>query len=261
MIKFPGLGLELQISKIAISILGIDIYWYAILIVLAIILSLLILKRTCREGNIKFENILELSIFMLPIAFVCARLYYVVFNLEYYLTNPIQILNIKSGGLAIYGGIIGGTATTYIYCKIKKISFVKLLDKLVPVLALSQAIGRWGNFFNIEAYGTETNIFLRMGIIENGIYKEVHPTFFYESIADFIIFIILMIMTKNKVKTGKITLTYLLLYSFTRFFVEGLRIDSLMLYNVRISKVLSLVIFVISCSILCFQVIKNRKSI
>ena len=107
MVKFPGLGLELQISKIAISILGIDLYWYAILIALAIILSLLILKIMCREGNIKFENILELTVFMLPIAFICARLYYVVFNLDYYLNNPIQILNIKSGGLAIYGGIMG----------------------------------------------------------------------------------------------------------------------------------------------------------
>ena len=160
MVKFPGLGLELQISKIAISILGIDLYWYAILIALAIILSLLILKIMCREGNIKFENILELTVFMLPIAFICARLYYVVFNLDYYLNNPIQILNIKSGGLAIYGGIMGGAITTYIYCKIKKINFIELLDKLVPVLALSQAIGRWGNYFNIESYGTETNNFL-----------------------------------------------------------------------------------------------------
>ena len=265
MVKFPGLGLELEISNIAISILGIDIYWYAIFIVLAIILSLLILKHMCRgeqcSPDLKFENILELTIYMLPIAFIFARLYYVVFNLNYYSTNPIQIFNIKSGGLAIFGGIIGGAITAYIYCKLKKINFTELLDKLVPVLALSQTIGRWGNFFNIEAYGTETNNFLRMGIIENGIYKEVHPTFLYESIADFIIFIILIIMTKKKVKTSKITLTYLLLYSFTRFFVEGLRTDSLMLFNVRISQVLSLIIFVICCSILCYQVIKTRKNI
>ncbi len=265
MVKFLGIGLNLEISNIAISILGIDIYWYAILIVLAIILSLIILRNNIKHSNtnsnIKFDYMLELIVFLLPIAFIFARLYYILFNLEYYANNPIQIFNIRSGGLAIYGGMIGGILTTYIYCRIKKISFIELLDKLAPVLALSQAIGRWGNFFNIEAYGTETTNLLRMGIVENGIYKEVHPAFLYESIIDFIIFIILMIMTKKKVKTGKITLTYLLIYSFARFFIEGLRTDSLMLYDVRISQLISIIIFVISCSIVCYEVIKNKKNI
>lgn len=260
MLIFPGLGLELKVSKVAIRILGVNIYWYAILIVGAIIISLLILKKIVKQSNIKFENIVELMVFMIPIAFISARLYYVLFNLDYYLINPIQILNIKSGGLAIYGGIMGGILTAYIYCKIKKLCFIELLDMLAPVLALSQAIGRWGNFFNIEAYGTETTNFLRMGIIEYGEYKEVHPTFLYESIVNFVLFIILMLMTKRKTKCGNITLTYLIIYSFARFFIEGLRTDSLMFFNLRISQILSLIIFVISCSILVYQVIKRRKT-
>ena len=261
MITFPELGIELKLSPIAISILGIDIYWYAILIVGAIILSLFILKQTTKKSEIKYENILELAVYVLPIGFISARLYYVLFNMDYYYRNPIQIFNLKSGGLAIYGGIIGGAITTYIYCKKKQINCMNLLDQIVPVLALSQGIGRWGNFFNIEAYGIETNSILRMRIMENGIYKEVIPTFLYESIADLIIFVILMILNKKRQKTGETTLVYLILYSFVRFFIEEIRIDSLMLYNIKISQLLSLLIFAVSCSILSYKTVKCRKII
>ena len=260
MVTFPSLGIELKLLPIAISILGIDIYWYAIFIVGAIILSLIILKLTTKNTQIKYENIIELAVYMLPIAFVSARIYYVLFNLNYYSHNPLQILNLKSGGLAIYGGIIGGAITAYIYCKKNKINFLAMLDQLVPVLALSQAIGRWGNFFNIEAYGSITNSFFRMGVIENGTYIEVHPTFLYESIANLIIFAILLTINKKRQKTGETTLLYLILYSFVRFFIEGIRIDSLMFYNIRISQLLSLLIFVVSCSILLYKLIKYRKT-
>ena len=176
-------------------------------------------------------------------------------------SKPLEIFNIKSGGLAIYGGIIGGAITAYIYCKKKQIKIIPLLDQIVPVLALSQAIGRWGNFFNIEAYGAQTNNIFRMGILENGIYKEVHPAFLYEAIADFIIFIILITLNKKRQKTGETTLLYLILYSFVRFFIEGIRIDSLMLYNIKISQLLSVLIFVVSCSILANVVVKQHKSV
>lgn len=259
MIKFPGLGLEFNISKVAISILGINIHWYAILIVLAIILSLIILKLNSKNEKVKYEDILDLAIYLLPTSIICARLYYIAFNLEYYITNPSEILNLKSGGLAIYGGIIGGAITAYIYCKIKKLNFLSMLDQIAPALALSQAIGRWGNFINIEAYGTETTNLFRMGISENGIYKEVHPAFLYESIADFIIFLILLKIGKKRQKSGERTIIYLMLYSFVRFFVEGIRIDSLMLNNIRISQILSLSIFVVTCSMLIYNLIKNRK--
>ena len=205
MVTFPSLGLEFNINRVAFSIFEIDIYWYAILIVSAILIAFLILKINDKKCNIDYKDILDLSIFLIPISIICARLYYVVFDLDYFLKNPSQIFNIRDGGLAIYGGIIGGVITCYIFCKKKNIKFLDLLDYLVPCLALGQAIGRWGNFVNVEAYGTKTDNFFRMGILENGKYIEVHPTFLYESISTFIIFIILMFMTKRRKFAGELT--------------------------------------------------------
>ena len=259
MVTFPGLGLEFNIDRVAFNIFGIDIYWYAILIVSAILIAFLILKINNKKCNIEYKDILDLSIFLIPISIICARLYYVIFDLEYFLENPSQIFNIRDGGLAIYGGIIGGVITCYVFCKKRNIRFLDLLDYLVPCLALGQAIGRWGNFVNIEAHGVQTDNLFRMGIIENGHYIEVHPTFLYESICTFLIFIILMFMTKRRKFAGELTYIYLILYSFVRFFIEGLRTDSLMLFSLRISQVLSLVIFVFSCIMLIINIIKLRK--
>ena len=259
MVTFPGLGLEFNISKIAFSILGIDIHWYAILIVIAIVLALIILKINNKKQDVKYEYLLDLSIYLIPMSLICARLYYIAFNLDFYINNPLEILNLKSGGLAIYGGILGGILTIFIYCKKKKINFISLLDQIAPVLALGQSIGRWGNFINIEAYGVETTSIFRMGIIENGIYKEVHPTFLYESVADFIIFIILIILGRIRQKNGERTCIYLILYSFVRFFIEGIRTDSLMLNNIRISQMVSLILFVVSCFILVYNNTKTKK--
>ena len=259
MVTFPGLGLEFNIDRVAFNIFGIDIYWYAILIVSAILIAFLILKINNKKCNIEYKDILDLSIFLIPISIICARLYYVIFDLEYFLENPSQIFNIRDGGLAIYGGIIGGVITCYVFCKKRNIRFLDLLDYLVPCLALGQAIGRWGNFVNIEAHGVQTDNLFRMGIIENGHYIEVHPTFLYESICTFLIFIILMFMTKRRKFAGELTYIYLILYSFVRFFIEGLRTDSLMLFSLRISQVLSLVIFVFSCIMLIINIIKIRN--
>ena len=132
--------------------------------------------------GIKFEDIIDLLIFLIPISIISARLYYVLFDLNYFIKNPMQIFNIRTGGLAIYGGIIGGIITCIVFCKKRKINILDLLDYLAPALALGQAIGRWGNFANIEAYGVETTLPWRMGIYEANKYVEVHPTFLYESI-------------------------------------------------------------------------------
>ena len=134
-----------------------------------------------------------------------------------------------------------------------------MLDYIAPGLALGQAIGRWGNFINQEAYGTQTNNCLRMGIIENGQYVEVHPTFLYESIATFLIFIILLLLSKKRKFRGEITYVYFILYSFVRFFIEGLRIDSLMFYQFRVSQLVSLALFITFLIILSYSVIKCRK--
>ena len=163
------------------------------------------------------------------------------------------------GGLAIYGGIIGVVIFLYFKCKKNKVDFLDLCDYLVPYLAIGQAIGRWGNFFNVEAYGKTAKSRLRMGIEVNGVYTEVHPVFLYESISTFIIFIILKIMQKNRKFKGQILYAYLCFYSFIRMFLEGLRVDSLMLGIFRISQVLSLTIFVIFSSFYFKNSIKNSK--
>ena len=162
------------------------------------------------------------------------------------MSNPIQIINIRGGGLAIYGGIIGGIIACYIFCKKKNINILNLLDCIAPILALSQGIGRWGNFINVEAYGTETNLPWKMGIIEDGVKKFVHPTFLYESISTLAIFIILTVVSKNRKFKGQITYLYLIMYSFARAIIEGLRTDSLMLGPIRISQVLSIIIFIMT---------------
>lgn len=259
MITFPTLNLELNINNIAINILGIDISWYAILIVLAFIIAILFCKKDDGKYNIKFETILELMVFIIPISIICARIYYVAFKLDYYMQKPTEIFNIRNGGLAIYGGIIGAIITIVIYCKIKKINILDIMDYIVPYLALGQAIGRWGNFFNIEAYGTETTNIFRMGIIENGIYKEVHPTFLYESMCNLIIFIILYNLRNKRKYKGQLTYTYFALYGFIRTIIEGLRTDSLMIGNFRISQILSIILCIIFTAILVYNKKINKK--
>lgn len=257
-ITFPLLNLKLNINPIAINIFGISIYWYAIIIVASIILAIFILKLRSGTFNIKYEIILDLAIIAIPIGFIGARIYYVIFNIQEY--NYIsQILNIRDGGLAIYGGIIAGIIATYIYCKKKKIGFLDILDYISPAIVLAQSIGRWGNFTNIEAYGYNTNLPWKMGIYTRNSIEYVHPTFLYESVATFIIFLILNKLTKNRKFKGEIVYTYLALYSFVRFFIEQLRIDSLMLYNFRISQILSLVIFIYFSTILVKKLKKRQK--
>lgn len=145
-ILFPGLNLNLEISRIAFSIGSINIYWYAIFIVLAIILALVIFKINNGKFNIKFSDILDLTIYLIPISIVSARIYYVFFNLKYYISNPIQIINLRSGGLAIYGGIIGGLITCYVFCKKRKINLLDLTDYIVPCLALRAINRKMGKF-------------------------------------------------------------------------------------------------------------------
>jgi phosphatidylglycerol:prolipoprotein diacylglycerol transferase len=227
---------------------------------LAIVIGILLCKRESGKYGIKFEQIIDLAIYLIPISIISARLYYVAFSYQNYIHNPIEILNLRSGGLAIYGGIIGGLITCMVYSKIKKISLLDILDYIVPYVALGQCIGRWGNFINVEAYGSETTSFLRMGIIENGLYKEVHPTFLYESICTLAIFILLTLLKNKRKYKGQITAIYLLAYSFVRIFIEGLRTDSLMFYNLRVSQILSIIIFVIMCSILAYKKIKRKNS-
>lgn len=248
------------IPKSAFSIWGIDIYWYAIIITFAIIVGYIWARIRDGKYGIKFEDVLDLSFFMIPIAIICARIYYIVFfDFNYYMNNPSEILNFRNGGIAIYGALIGAIGTIIVFCKIKKIKISDLLDYLAPIIPLCQAIGRWGNYVNVEAYGTETNWPIKMEIIENGITKYVHPTFLYESVGNFILFLILLKISKKRKFSGQITLLYFIGYAFIRFFIEGLRTDSLMMGNIRASQLLSLIIF-IACTLIYIIFAQKQKN-
>lgn len=197
-VTFPGLGLEFNIKQVAFSIGNFSIYWYAIIMMCAFIVGIIIAKIKDGKFGIKFSDCLDLCIILIPLTIIFARIYYVLFDLKYFLNNPLMIFNLRSGGLAIYGGIIGGVISCLIFCKWKKINVIDLFDFIVPMLALGQSIGRWGNFVNVEAYGVETTLPWRMGILEGLKYIEVHPTFLYEAISTFIIFIILTITSKKR---------------------------------------------------------------
>ena len=247
------------IPETAFELFGIPIAWYGILIVTGMALAILLCRLYNGRFGIKFEDILDLAVWVLPISIICARLYYVAFSWDYYSENLQNIFRIKDGGLAIYGGLIGGLITIIICCKIKKKNPLDITDYIVPTVALAQSIGRWGNYINIEAYGYETNFPLKMEIIEAGITKYVHPTFLYESICTLAIFIILSIISRKRKFTGEITYLYIILYGLARFFIEGLRTDSLMLFNVRISQILSLLLFIVFTGILIYKLYKQKQ--
>lgn len=260
MIRFPGLSLSLKVPQIALKIFGINIYWYAICIVFGIVLSLILCSKSKENFDIKFDFVFEFLMFAIIFGIIGARLYYVLFNLQYYSKNPIKILYIRDGGLAIYGGLIVGAITILIKCKNRKIDKLDFFDYITPFVAIAQSIGRWGNFFNQEAYGTETTNILRMGINTYHGYKEVHPAFLYESICTLIMFIILRKLQKNRKFKGEICYSYLVLYSGVRMVIENIRNDSLMLGNYRISQVLSIAIFVTFSIILLKNYINYKKT-
>lgn len=259
MISFPGFGISLNINRIAFNIFGVDIYWYAICIVFAIIISVLLCCKSKEKYKISSDFIIETLSIAIIFGIIGARFYYVLFNLDYYFQNLLNIFKVRDGGLAIFGGLILGIISVAIKCKVCKVNFFDMLDLVAPFVALGQSIGRWGNFFNQEAYGTKTNSIFKMGIFVQNDYIEVHPTFLYESICTFAIFLILRKIQKNRRFKGQIVLLYLFMYSSVRIFIEGLRIDSLMLKNYRVSQILSVAICVISSILLSKCYIKSTN--
>ncbi len=258
-INFEGLGLSFNIDNVLIDFNGVKIYWYAFIIVIGIAICLLLCKKDDGKYNIKYDDVLLLALFLLPISIICARIYFVLFKLDYYINNPLEIFNIRNGGLAIYGGIIGAIVTIVIFCKKKKIKILDMLDYLAPYLALGQCIGRWGNFFNGEAHGSETASLLRMGILENGEYIQVHPTFLYESFCTLILFILLYVRRNKRAYSGELTYIYFFLYGIARAIIEGIRTDSLMLGNLRISQILSIILSISFGSALIYNKYKKVK--
>ena len=224
-------------DRVAFTVFGIDVMWYGILMATGMIFGTLIALKEAKRVGIKEDNILDLAIIAIPSGLIGARLYYVIFNWEYYFNNPLQILNFRGGGMAIHGALIGGIFAGYLFSKYRKLSFLKLADTVMLGMPLAQSIGRWGNFINKEAHGGPTD--LPWGIMVDGV--KVHPTFLYESIWDLGIFIFLFLFRKKKSYEGEIIVLYAILYSLGRFFIEGLRTDSLMLGPLRMAQVISLV--------------------
>lgn len=234
-------------DPVAFEIFGLSIRWYGIFIATAVFLGTVIALKQSKITGIKEDDLLDLLLYAIPISIIGARLYYVIFSWELYRDNPIEALNFRSGGLAIHGVLIGAVLTTIIFTKRRKISFWKLVDTAAPSLILGQAIGRWGNYVNQEAHGYATD--LPWGIMVDGV--KVHPTFLYESIWNFGVFIFLMWYSRKKDHVeGAVFLWYLILYSFVRIFIEQLRTDSLMFGPIRVAQLISVIIIGVASYIL-----------
>jgi phosphatidylglycerol:prolipoprotein diacylglycerol transferase len=233
-------------NPVAFNLFGISVRWYGIFIGTGMALAIILANYTCKYREINYDSLLDMVLISLPIGIIGARLYYVAFEFNNYKNNLIDIFNIRGGGLAIHGGIIFALVSAFIIAKLKKRSFFKMADVAAPTIILAQAIGRWGNFFNSEAHGGPVSYdfiknfpyFIQQGMHIEGIYY--HPTFLYESLWDFTVFIILMITLRKTKKVGSVFFTYIGLYSIGRFFIEGLRTDSLMFGPVRIAQLVSL---------------------
>lgn len=262
------------IDPVALELGPISIHWYGVIIGLAALLGLMLALKEAEKQGFNKELILDLVMFAIPVALICARAYYVIFRWnEYYSIYPGEIFAIWHGGLAIHGGLIGAFLTGIIFARVKKVSFWRMGDLLAPSIILGQAIGRWGNFINQEAHGgpvTRTfleNLHLPNFIIEQmyikdpmtGGYQYYHPTFLYESLWNVLGFIILLIFRRKlPVKRGEIFLTYLIWYSVGRFFVEGLRTDSLMLFGgLKAAQAVSLVFIVVAVILFIVRRIKG----
>ena len=251
-------------NPVIINLGIIEIRWYSVLILLGFILGYYLVINKCKQENIDKTLISDLCFYLIIVSILGARIYYCIFEWKYYINNPIDIIKIWEGGLAIHGGVIAGIIFIYFYTKKKKLGFLKLLDIFAPSLVLGQAIGRWGNFFNGEAYGPITTFenlknlhipkFIIDGMYIGGNYHV--PTFFYESIGCLIVFIILIILrNKKSTKIGIITSIYFILYGLVRFFIEGLRTDSLMLFNIKVAQLISIIMILIGIYI----IIKSLK--
>ncbi|MFV0561241.1 MAG: prolipoprotein diacylglyceryl transferase [Enterococcus sp.] len=244
-----------QVDRVAFELFGMPIYWYALIIVSGIMIAIWLSSREAPRVGLKSDDVTDFMIWGLPMAIIGARLYYVLFDLPMYVDNPMQIFNIRSGGLAIYGGLIAGGITLYFFTRYHFISLWTFLDIAAPSVLLAQAIGRWGNFMNHEAFGGVTtqafleSIHLPQFIITNmyidGSFRQ--PTFFYESMWSLVGFILLLFLRKKVglLKQGEVALSYVIWYSFGRFFIEGMRTDSLYLFGaIRVSQLLSALLFI-----------------
>ncbi len=258
-----GNGVQ-PLDPVAIQIGSISVKWYGVIIASAVVIALLLALSEANKRKMDKEIIVDLLIWAIPISIISARIYYVIFEWDFYKNNLGEIVKIWHGGIAIYGALIGAVLTAIIFSRIKKISFWQLADVVAPSLIIAQAIGRWGNFMNQEAYGAETTrSFLESLHLPDFIINQMYidgayyqPTFLYESLWNVLGFIVLLIIRRTKIRRGELFLGYVIWYSFGRFFIEGMRTDSLMWGDFRVSQVLSLLLIVLSIGIIIYRRMK-----
>ena len=252
------------VNRVAFELFGLPIYWYAIIIVSGVIIAMWLSTREAVRVGLKPDDVTDFMLIGLPVAIIGARLYYILFDLQYYIDDPSQIFNIRSGGIAIYGALIAGGGWLYFFCQRNFISPWTFLDIAAPSVLLAQGIGRWGNFMNHEAFGAEVSrsflesLYIPKFIIDNMYIDEAYrqPTFLYESVWNVIGFVVLIFLRKKAglLKEGEVFLSYLIWYGFGRFFIEGMRTDSLYLFgDIRVSQALSALLFFGSIGLLIWR--------
>ncbi len=266
MISFPGLGIgPFSIDPVAFRVFGLTVRWYGLLICIGMVLAILYIISRTKYEKIKTDDFVDIAIFTIIFGVVGARIYYVLFKLDNYIVKGDFFASLKKmvaiweGGIAIYGALIAGFLTILVMCRIKKLRLAAVLDAVAPGVMIGQIIGRWGNFVNMEAFGTETDLPWRMLLSSDNIAH--HPTFLYESLWNLIGFILIAVFYKKKKFHGNVFLFYMTWYGFGRMFIEGLRTDSLYVFGtgIRISQVVGFVTFAVGLVLLIINYVKVKK--
>ena len=252
-ISFPSLGLTLNPPR-GFDIGPLSIHYYGLIIAIGLVLAVVYCSKRASQFGLDEDTLLDGVLWVTPVAVICARIYYCAFSWELYADNPISVLYIWEGGIAIYGSVIGAIFGVIVFCKVKKLRITAVLDLVSLGFLIGQFIGRWGNFMNREAFGAETDCFLRMGLMKasTGEITYYHPTFLYESLWNFVGFVILHFLSKKRNYDGQVALGYLVWYGLGRAFIEGLRTDSLYIGPFRVSQLLAAGSCVIALAVLVF---------
>ena len=253
-ISFPSLGISLDPPR-TFSLGPVTLHLYGLVIAVGLLLAVLYSLRRCKQFGLKQDDLLDGVLWVTPFAIICARAYYVAFTWEAYADNPISALYIWEGGIAIYGGVLGAVLGIAILCKVKKLKFAAVMDLVLLGFLIGQSMGRWGNFFNREAFGAPTNSFLRMGLFNSatGQWEYYHPTFLYESVWNLAGLVLLHFWSKKRRYDGQIALGYAAWYGLGRTWIEGLRMDSLYWGDFRVSQVLAAASCLVATAVLIYQ--------
>ena len=256
-ISFPALGIELDPLR-SFSIGPLNIHLYGVIIAFGLVLAVVYGMRRCKQFGFREDDIIDGVLWIVPYAVICARAYYCIFSWEEFANDPVSVFYIWKGGLAIYGGVLGAAVGVVVYAKLKRLKLPALLDLVALGFLIGQSIGRWGNFFNREAFGEATESFLRMGLFNKatGAFEYYHPTFLYESVWNAVGFVLLHILSKKRSYDGQIALGYVAWYGLGRTMIEALRTDSLYWGPFRVSQLLAAVSCILAVGVLIWQFLR-----